>query len=129
MAGVEIGHAFAAVTVLAAELGGADFVQKPNADAGALPLRQDHQSTRSHGVADLGILLSRIKILGTSWAQLVTIFKKPICRSPSRGYFVACTEAEKQEALHYLDSVLTEVGDRRRALAETDPLERQERLF
>jgi len=42
---------------------------------------------------------------------------------------VACTEAEKQEALHYLDSVLTGVGDRRRALAETDPLERQERLF
>jgi hypothetical protein len=42
---------------------------------------------------------------------------------------VARTEAEKQEALHYLDSVLTEVGDRRRALAETDPLERQERLF
>jgi len=87
------------------------------------------QSARSHGVADLDILFSRIGILGTSWAQLVTIFKKPICRSPSRGYFVACTEAEKQEALHYLDSVLTEVGDRRRALAETDPLERQERLF
>jgi len=61
--------------------------------------------------------------------QLVTIFKKPICTSPSRGYFVARTEAEKQEALHYLDSMLTEVGDRRRALAETDPLERQERLF
>ena len=127
MAGVEIGHAFAAVTVLAAELGGADFVQKPNADA--LPLRRDHQSTRSHRVADLDILLSRIGILGTSWAQLVTIFKKPICTSPSRGCFVARTEAEKQEALHYLDSVLTEVGDRRRALAETDPLERQERLF
>lgn len=62
-------------------------------------------------------------------SQLVTIFKKPICTSPSKGYFVARTEREKQEALNYLDSVLTEVGDRRRALAETDPLERQENLF
>jgi len=42
---------------------------------------------------------------------------------------VARTQAEKQEALNYLDSVLTEVGDRRRGLAETDPLEGQERLF
>ena len=36
--------------------------------------------------------------------------------------------AEKSEALNYLDSVLTEIGDRRRALDEADPLERQERL-
>ena len=62
-------------------------------------------------------------------SNLVVVFKKPICTSPSKGYFVAKTEREKQEALHYLDSVLAEVGDRRRALAETDPLERQERLF
>ncbi|HWO42639.1 MAG TPA: hypothetical protein VNO43_12635 [Candidatus Eisenbacteria bacterium] len=62
-------------------------------------------------------------------SQLVTIFKKPICTSPAKGYFVARTEREKQEALNYLDSVLTEVSDRRRALAETDPLERQESLF
>lgn len=62
-------------------------------------------------------------------SQLVTVFKKPICTTPHRGYFVARTEREKQEALNYLDSVLTEIGDRRRALAETDPLERQERLF
>ncbi|HWP58979.1 MAG TPA: hypothetical protein VNL14_13890 [Candidatus Acidoferrales bacterium] len=62
-------------------------------------------------------------------SQLVTIYKKPICTSPAKGYFVALTEREKQEALNYLDSVLTEVGDRRRALAETDPLERQENLF
>jgi hypothetical protein len=62
-------------------------------------------------------------------AQLVTVYKKPICTTPARGYFVAKTEGEKKEALNYLDSILTEVGDRRRALAETDPLERQERLF
>jgi hypothetical protein len=62
-------------------------------------------------------------------SQLVIVYKKPICTTPPVGYFVAKTEAEKREALHYLDSVLTEVGDRRRALAETDPLERQERLF
>ncbi len=29
-----------------------------------------------------------------------------------------------RHAINYLDSVLTEVGDRRRALAEADPLER-----
>jgi hypothetical protein len=62
-------------------------------------------------------------------AQLVTVYKKPICTTPHRGYYVARTEAEKQEALHYLDSVLSEIADRRRALADTDPLERQERLF
>lgn len=62
-------------------------------------------------------------------SQLVIIYKKPICTTPTSGYFVAKTEAEKREALNYLDSVLTEVGDRRRALAETDPLERQEKLF
>lgn len=62
-------------------------------------------------------------------SELVTVFKKAICTSPARGYFVARTLAEKQEALHYLDSVLTEVGDRRRALDEADPLERQERLL
>lgn len=62
-------------------------------------------------------------------SNLVVVFKKPICTSPAKGYFVARTEREKQEALNYLDSVLTEIGDRRRALAETDPLERQERLF
>jgi hypothetical protein len=61
--------------------------------------------------------------------QLVTVFKKPICTTPTAGYFGANTEAEKREALNYLDSTLTEIGDRRRALAETDPLERQERLF
>ena len=59
----------------------------------------------------------------------MTVFKKPICTSPSKGYFVVRTQAEKQEAINYLDSVLDEVGDRCRALAETDPLEQQERLF
>jgi hypothetical protein len=59
----------------------------------------------------------------------VTVYKKPICTTPAVAYFVANTEKEKEEALHYLDSVLMEVGDRRRALAETDPLERQEKLF
>lgn len=62
-------------------------------------------------------------------SELVTVFKKAICTSPVRGYFIARTMGEKNEALHYLDSVLTEVGDRRRALAEADPLDRQERLL
>ena len=62
-------------------------------------------------------------------SELVKVFKKAICTSPSGGYFVARTLAEKKIALHYLDSVLTEVGDRRRALDEADPLERQERLL
>src|SRR5574341_2557816 len=59
-------------------------------------------------------------------SELVTVYKKAICTTPARGYFVARTVAEKNEAINYLDSVLTEVGDRRRALAEADPLERQE---
>jgi hypothetical protein len=62
-------------------------------------------------------------------SQLVTIYKKPICTTPSVGYYVAKTEREKKETLHYLDSVLTEVGGRRQPLTETDPLERQEKLF
>ena len=62
-------------------------------------------------------------------SELVTVYRKPICTSPAKGYFVAKTEREKQEALNYLDSVISEVAGRRRALAETDPLERQERLF
>lgn len=60
---------------------------------------------------------------------LVSIYKKAICTHPARGYFVARTVAEKNEAINYLDSVLSEVGDRHRAFAEADPLERQERLF
>jgi replication-associated recombination protein RarA len=51
-------------------------------------------------------------------SQLVIVYKKPICTTPAVGYFVAKTEAEKREALNYLDSVLTEVGDRRRALGK-----------
>lgn len=62
-------------------------------------------------------------------SELVKYFKKAICTSPSKGYYVARTMAEKNVALNYLDSVLTEVGDRRRSLAEADPLERQERLL
>jgi len=60
---------------------------------------------------------------------LVSIYKKAICTHPARGYFVARTVAEKNEAINYLNSVLTEVGDRRHALAEVDPLERQERVI
>ena len=62
-------------------------------------------------------------------SELVKFFKKAICTSPSGGYFVARTLAEKKIALNYLDSVLGEIGDRRRALDEADPLERQERLL
>jgi hypothetical protein len=62
-------------------------------------------------------------------SRLVTVYKKPICTTPHRGYYVARTEREKTEALNYLDSILSEIADRRRALADTDPLERQESLF
>jgi len=36
---------------------------------------------------------------------------------------------EKNEAINYFDTVLTEVIDRHGALAAADPLERWERLF
>ena len=57
---------------------------------------------------------------------------QPICTAPSTGYYLACGEQEKQVSLNYLDSVLTEVGDRRRNLADAVPLgakPKQERLF
>ena len=63
---------------------------------------------------------------------LVNVFKKPICTAPSTGYYLACGEQEKQVSLNYLDSVLTEVGDRRRNLADAVPLgakQKQERLL
>jgi hypothetical protein len=50
-------------------------------------------------------------------SQLVTIFSKPICTSPAKGYFVT---REKQEAHNYLDSVLTEIGDRPLCPYETE---------
>jgi hypothetical protein len=59
---------------------------------------------------------------------LVTIFKKAICSTPS-GYFVARTMGEKQHSLNYLDSFIGELVQHRNALAEADPLERQERLL
>lgn len=65
-------------------------------------------------------------------SELIVVYKKPICTAPSSGYYVAIGEAEKDIALHYLDSLLTEIGDRRRALAAAVPLAarpRQERLF
>ena len=86
-------------------------------------------------------IFARFRLLNPRWetatdrklretkSELVKIFKKAICSSPSRGYYVARTMAEKSEALNYLDSVLTEVGTLRRDLAEADPLERQERLL
>ena len=62
-------------------------------------------------------------------SELVTVYKKAICTTPARGYFVARTVAEKNHAINYLDLVLTEVGDQRRALAGADPLARQLRMF
>jgi hypothetical protein len=60
---------------------------------------------------------------------LVKDFKKAICTHPEKGYYVARTEREKTAALNYLDSVIGEVAQRRRDLAEADPMEKQERLF
>lgn len=57
---------------------------------------------------------------------LVKVYKKAICTTSARGYFVARTMTEKKEALNYLGSVLAEIGDRFRALDEADPLESQE---
>jgi len=59
---------------------------------------------------------------------LVRIFKKAICSTPS-GYFVARTVGEKQHSLNYLDSFIGELVQHRNALAEAEPLERQERLI
>ena len=65
-------------------------------------------------------------------SELIIVFKKPICTAPSTGYYLACGEQEKKVSLNYLDSVLTEVGDWLRNLAEAIPLgakQKQERLF
>ena len=65
-------------------------------------------------------------------SELINVYKKPICTAPSTGYYLAVGEAEKNISLNYLDSVLTEVGDRRRNLAAAIPLAakpKQERLF
>lgn len=50
---------------------------------------------------------------------LVSVFKKPICSSPGKGYYVARNRGEKQEAINYLESVLREVGELRAGLVES----------
>jgi hypothetical protein len=45
-----------------------------------------------------------------------------ICTSPAKDIMWRGRWAKKNEAFNYLDSVLTEVGDRCPALAEADPL-------
>jgi hypothetical protein len=50
---------------------------------------------------------------------LLSVYQRTaFCMHPARGYFVAWTVAEKSDAINYLDSVLTDVGERRCALAE-----------
>jgi len=62
-------------------------------------------------------------------SELVRLHKKAICTSPGRGYFVARTAREKDEAINYLKSAGAEIFERARDLEAADPLERQERLF
>lgn len=62
-------------------------------------------------------------------ANLVKDYKKAICTHPQKGYYVARTEQEKNAALNYLDSVIAEIAERRRSLADADPLDKQGRLF
>jgi hypothetical protein len=54
---------------------------------------------------------------------LTSFFEKAICKTPSQNYFLARTIVIN-EMINYFDTVLTEVSDRRVALAEADPLER-----
>ena len=62
---------------------------------------------------------------------LVSVFEKPICTTPGKGYYVARNPAEKQEAVNYLDSVLREVGQRRAGLvaSKTEEEQSQEALL
>jgi hypothetical protein len=50
-------------------------------------------------------------------AQLVTVFKKPICTTSAAGYFVANAEAEKRGAQQ---SGLDAHGERRAALTNAE---------
>lgn len=62
-------------------------------------------------------------------AELVVHFKKPICTSSAGGYFVARTMKDLEQAVADLESRGGAIFERARALKETIPLERQERLF
>lgn len=71
----------------------------------------------------------RDRVFRDTVGVLVSVFKKPICTSAAKSYYVARTRSEKQQALNYLDSVLREVGERRRGLDEAETEEAQESLL
>ena len=62
-------------------------------------------------------------------SDLVTIYKKAICTTPDSGYYVARTGKELDAAVNHLRAIGAANFERAKALAETEPLERQERLF
>ena len=62
-------------------------------------------------------------------SELVTLYKKAICTTPEAGYYVARTGKELDAAVNHLRAIGAANFDRAKALAATEPLERQERLF
>lgn len=62
-------------------------------------------------------------------SDLVVVYKKPICTSAAGGYYVARTMRELEAGVNDLKAKGSAIFARARALEETVPLERQERLF
>lgn len=67
-------------------------------------------------------------------SELVTVYKKAVCTTPGvkdkpAGYFFARTGTELDAAVNHLRAIGSANFDRAKALAETDPAERQERLL
>lgn len=62
-------------------------------------------------------------------SELVTIYKKPICTTSAGGFYVARTMKDLDLAVRDLEAKGAACFERARALQETIPLERQERLF
>lgn len=61
--------------------------------------------------------------------ELVKYFKKPICSTPTDGYFVAVTEAEKQHAIAHLKAIGASAFERARSLEESGDVEAQGKLL
>lgn len=62
-------------------------------------------------------------------SDLVITYKKAICTTPADGYYVARTMRELEGGIRALEAKGATIFQRARALKETLPLEKQERLF
>jgi len=62
-------------------------------------------------------------------SDLVVNFKKPICTSPSGGYYVARTPDELDISIRYLEKTGGAFFERARSLKEAIPLQRQGNLL